>query len=56
MCLNSVGQRAQKSDKENRELRWRQIKSIYRWYIDLVVKRLGCNYRLNAWDTNCATF
>ena len=37
LCLNSVGKRTQKCDRKNRELRWRQIKSIYRWYLDLVV-------------------
>ena len=29
MCLNSVGERTQRCDKENREWQWRQIKSIY---------------------------
>ena len=54
MRLNSVGERTQKGDRENRELRWRQIKSIYLWY--LVVKQLRYINSLNAWDTNCDTF
>ena len=37
ICLNSVGERTQKCDRENWGWRWRQIKSIYRWYLDLVV-------------------
>ena len=56
MCLNSLGQRTQKCDRENQVLRWRQIKSIYRWYLDLVVKHLRSINCLNAWDTICATF
>ena len=56
MCLNFVGERTQKCDKENREWRWRQIKSIYRLYLDLVVKKLCYINCLNAWATNCATF
>ena len=56
MCLNFVGERTQKCDKENREWRWRQIKSIYRLYLDLVVKQLCYISCLNAWATNCATF
>ena len=39
MRLNFVGQRTQKCHRENRELRWRQIKSIYRLYLDLVVNQ-----------------
>ena len=56
MCLNSVGERTQKCDRESREWRWRQIKSIYSWYLDLVVKRLRFINFLNAWATNYATF
>ena len=40
MCLNFVEERTQKCDRENREWRWRQIKSIYRLHLDLVVKQL----------------
>ena len=35
MCLNYVGERALKCVRENRECRWRQIKSTYRWHLDL---------------------
>ena len=56
MCLYFVGQRTQKSDRENREWPWRQIKSIYRLYLDLVVKQLYYINCLNAWATNCAIF
>ena len=43
MGLNSVGERARKCDRENREWRLRQIKPTHsdRWYLDLVVKRLA---------------
>ena len=37
MCLNSVGKRTQNCDMENREWNWRQIKTVYMWYLDLVV-------------------
>ena len=56
MCLNFVGERTQKCDKENREWWWRQIKSIYRLYLDLVVKKLYYINCLNVWDANCAFF
>ena len=56
MCLKSVGERSQKCDRGNREQWWCQIKSIYRWYLDLVVKRLHCINYLNAWVNSCATF
>ena len=50
MCLYFVGERTQKSDRENRE--W----PIYRLYLDLVMKQLYHINCLNAWATNCATF
>ena len=56
MCLNSVGELTQMYDWENRKWRWRQIKSIYIWYLDLAVKRLHCTSCLNAWATNCVAF
>ena len=56
MCLNFVEESTQKCDRENREWRWRQIKSIYRLHLDLVVKQLCYNSCLNAWATNSATF
>ena len=56
MCLDFVEVRTQKCDRENREWRWRQIKSIYRLYLDLVVKQLCSVNCLNAWANNCATF
>ena len=56
MCLNFVGERTQKCDRENREWWWRQIKSIYRLHLDLVVKQLCYISCLNACATNCATF
>ena len=56
MHLDTVGERTQKCDTENREGRWRQIKSIYRWNLGLVTERLRCISCLNAWATNCATF
>ena len=56
MGLNFVGERTQKCDKENRVWRWRQIRSIYRSYLDLVVKKLCHINCLNAWATICATF
>ena len=56
MRLHFVGQRTQKCDRENRELRWRQIKSIYRLYLDFVVNQPCYINSLNAWATNCATF
>ena len=49
MCLNFVGERTQKYDRENREWRWRQIKSIYRFYLDLVAKKLYYINCLNAY-------
>ena len=52
MCLNFVKERTQKCDRENREWRWRQIKSIYRLHLDLAVKQLCYNSCLNAWATN----
>ena len=56
MCLNFVEERSQKCDRENREGRWRQITSIYRLYLDLVVKKFYYINCLNTWATNCATF
>ena len=56
MRLHSVGKRTQKCDRENREGRWRQIKSTYRWHLDLVDDSLRCINSLNAWAANCATF
>ena len=56
MCLNFVEERTQKCDRENREWRWYQIKSICRLHLDLVVKQLCYDSCLNAWATNCATF
>ena len=53
--LEFCGERTQKYSRENRAWRWRQINSIYRWYLDLVLKRLCCINCLNAQDTNCAT-
>ena len=55
MYLNSVGERTQKCDRENRMWRWRQIKPAYMWYLEVVVKRLRQINCLNPWDTNCAT-
>ena len=51
MCLNFVGERTWKCDKENRECWWRQIKSIYRLHLDLVVKQICYINCLNAWAT-----
>ena len=48
MRLHSVGKRTRKCDRENREGRWRQIKSIYRWHLDLVTESLRCINCLNA--------
>ena len=56
LCLNFVGESTQKCDRENCEWHWCQIKSIYRLYQDLVVKKLYYINCLNAWATNCATF
>ena len=56
MCLNFVEERTQKCDRENREWRWRQIKSIYRSHLDLVVKQICYISCLNAWATNCVAF
>ena len=56
MCLNFVEESTQKCDRENQEWWWRQIKSIYRLHLDLVVKQLYYNSCLNAWATNSATF
>ena len=56
ICLNFVEERTQKCDRENREWRWCQIKSIYRLHLDLVVKQLCYISCLNACATNCATF
>ena len=56
MCLSFVGERTLKCDKEHRERWWRQIKSIYRLHLDLVVKQLCYINCLNAWATNCTTF
>ena len=56
MRLNFVEERTRKSYRENREWQWRQIKSIYRLHLDLVVKQLCYISCLNAWATNCATF
>ena len=55
MYLNSVGERTQKCDRENRMWRWRQIKPAYMWYLEVVVKLLRQINCLNPWDTNCAT-
>ena len=41
--LNSVGERAQKSDRENREWWLCYIKPIESWFLDLIVKCLDCN-------------
>ena len=43
-------------DRENREWRWCQTKSVYRLHLDLVVKQLCYISCLNAFATNCATF
>ena len=51
-----MGKRTQKCDWVNREWRWRQINSIYTWYLDLVVKRLHYINCLNLWATNYTTF
>ena len=56
MCLNFVEERTRKSDRENGEWRWCQIKSIYRLHLDLVVKQLCYISCLNAFATNCASF
>ena len=56
MCLHSVVERTQKCDRENQEGRWRQVKIIYRWHLDLVGESLRCIISLNAWAANCATF
>ena len=48
MCLNSVGERTQRCDSESGECRWRQIKPIYIWYLELVVKRFRCINCLNV--------
>ena len=56
MCLNFMEERTQKGDRENREGRWRQVKSIYRLYLDLVDEQICYNNCSNAWATNCATF
>ena len=56
MCLNFVEERTQKSNRENREWQWCQIKLSYRLHLDLVVKKLCYISCLNAWATNCATF
>ena len=49
--LEFWGERTQKYDRKNREWRRRQIKSIYRLYLDLVVKKLYYINCLNAWAT-----
>ena len=56
MCLNFVGERTQKCDRENRERRWRQILSICRLYLDFIVKQFCYINCLNAWATHCATY
>ena len=56
MCLNSVEEHTQKLERENQEWRWRQIKSIFSWHLDLVVKRLRCINSLNTWASNFSTF
>ena len=56
MCLNFVGERTWKCDRENREWWRRQIKSIYSLYLDLVVKQHCYISCLNASANNCATF
>ena len=50
--LNSVGEPPEKYNREKREWWWRQIKSIYRWYLDMVIKRLRCINCLNSWAAN----
>ena len=55
MCLNFVGERTRKCDKENRELQWRQIKAIYRLYLDLVVKQLCYNDTFRKQKLCCGT-
>ena len=55
-CLYSVGERTQKSDRKHRKWPWRQIKSVYRLYLDWVVKKIYYINCVNAWATNCATF
>ena len=45
---NSVGECSQKCDRENRQWRWRHIKSTVWWYLDLVVKRFHRPNCLNA--------
>ena len=42
VCLKYVGERSQRCDRENQEWRWRQIKPIYTWYLELAVRRLRC--------------
>ena len=56
ISLNFVEERTQKCDKESREWRWYQIKSINRLHLDLVVKQLYYIICLNAYAANCATF
>ena len=57
MCLNSVGKRNHKLQRENREWWWQdQIKLIYGWYLDLAVKRLCCINSLNIPATNFGFF
>ena len=56
MCLHSVVERTQKCERGNQECRWRQIKIIYWWHLDLVGESLRCINSLNAWAANCATF
>ena len=56
ICLNFVEELTQKYARETREWQWYQIKSIYRLYLDLVVKQLYYISCLNACATNCATF
>ena len=56
MCLNFAGEHTQKCDREKRERLWHQVKSIYRLYLDLVVKQFHYINSLNTWATNFATF
>ena len=52
MGFKSMGKGAQNCDMEYRERRWRQSKPTDTWYLELVVKRLGCINFLN----NCASY
>ena len=47
---------ARKCARENPEWHWCQTKSIERWYLDLVARRLHCIICFNTLARNCATF